>query len=121
MKTFELMLCGLLALGGLAHLGGTLAGYDAGTEVFAWSISASAFVLTIVFLHLVRIGRPRDRPIAAGAIITKLVWVAIALAFGHAIGNIAAPRVVMHVVVALALVATASFGWRSAGGSALKV
>lgn len=110
MKRVEYVLCLLLALGGLGHLYGTIDGYEAGTEVFAWSLSASAFVFTIVFLHVMRIRRPRDRPLALGAIAASLAWAAVALLFGQAIGSVADPRVLMHVSAALGLVATTAIG-----------
>ena len=51
MKAVEYGLCALLALGGLGHLAGTLMGYEPGTEIFAWSLSASAFVFTLVAIR----------------------------------------------------------------------
>ena len=106
MKAVEYGLCALLALGGLGHLAGTLMGYEPGTEIFAWSLSASAFVFTLVALHLLRLGRSADRPLAVVAIVATSAWVAVAILFGLAIGGVGDPRVLMHVVVSLLLVAT---------------
>lgn len=108
MKKLDLTLCALLALGGLAHLGGTLAGYPMGTEVFVWSLSGTAFVFTIVFLHIVRILRPGDQLIAVGAIIATSVWVILAMAFGAAVGSLADPRALTHAVVSFGLVLMAA-------------
>lgn len=113
MRKIELGLCALLALAGLAHLGGTLAGYQAGTEVFVWSISGSAFVFTVVFLHVLRIQRPQDRAVASAAILGTLVWIGIALGFGAAVGNIADPRALTHVVLSAALLVLAARRWKA--------
>jgi uncharacterized BrkB/YihY/UPF0761 family membrane protein len=103
MRRVELGLCVLLALGGLAHLGGTFAGYEAGTEMFVWSVSATAFVFTIVFLHVLRILRPSDLPVAYAAVVTTIVWIVIALGFGSAVGDVADPRALTHVIISAAL------------------
>ena len=108
MKAVEYGLCALLALGGVGHFAGTLTGYEAGTEVFAWSLSASAFVFTLVALHLLRLGRPADRPLAVVAIVATSAWIVVAILFGRAIGGVGDPRVLMHVAVSLLLVASAA-------------
>ena len=113
MKRLDYGLCALLALGGLGHLIGTFAGYAPGTEVFAWSLSGSAFAFTLVFLNVLRIRRPGDRVLALGAAVSTLVWAVIALLFGQAIGAVADPRVLMHVAAALGLVAMAVSSSRS--------
>lgn len=110
MKTFEYILCGLLALGGIGHLFGTFTGYEIGSEVFVWSLSATAFTFLIAFLQLLRIQRPNDRPVRFGATVATLAWVGLALGFGNAVGNIADPRALMHAVVSALLVATTFLG-----------
>ena len=110
-RIIELGLCTLLALGGLAHLGGTLVGYEPGTEVFVWSLSAAAFVFTVVFLHALRIAHPTDGWIAAGAITATIAWIVLAFAFGAATGDILDPRALIHVVIALLLLVMAVRGW----------
>lgn len=114
MKGVELVLCVLLALGGLGHLFGTLAGYEPGSEVFVWSLSATCFVFLLVFLHVVRIYRPQDRTVRMAAIVASGAWIGLALAFGAAVGDIADPRALMHVVVTSALLMTSLYGWRTA-------
>jgi hypothetical protein len=106
-KKLEYGLCALLALGGAGHLAGTFAGYEPGTETFAWSLSASAFVFTLVALHLLRLGRPGDWPLALTASVATLAWAAVALMFGRAIGDVLDPRVLIHVAVSLLLAALA--------------
>ena len=113
MRTFELILCGLLALAGLAHLGGTLAGYEPGTEIFVWSISATCFVFLLVFLHVLRIYRPDDRPVRAAALIASVAWIGLALAFGAAAGDILDPRALTHAIVTLGLLAMTVLGSRA--------
>lgn len=108
MKKFQYVLCVLLALAGLGHLVGTFIAYRGGSDVFVWSLSATAFTWTIVFLHALRIQRPTDRPVRVGALICSAVWIVLALMFGLAERNIFDPRVMMHVVVTLLLM-VASF------------
>lgn len=106
MKKFELILCGLLGFGGAGHLFGTLSGYQPGTEVFVWSLSATAFVALLVFLHVLRILRPGDKPVRAAASLASVVWIGLALAFGAAIGDIADPRALTHALVTFGLLVT---------------
>ena len=110
MNNFEYALCGLLALGGLGHLFGTLTGYPAGSEVFVWSLSATGFVFLIVFLQVLRINRPQDSAIRTGVSIATAAWVVLALAFGAAVGDIFDPRGLMHAIVSAALLATTFVG-----------
>jgi len=107
MRVFELGLCALLALAGLGHLTGTFLFYTAGTEVFVWSLSASAFVFTIVFLNIVRIRRPDDVPIGNASIVFSLLWIVLAFLFALAEGNPADPRALMHIMTSAGLTVTA--------------
>ena len=107
MRAFEIGLCALLALAGLGHLTGTFLFYTAGTEVFVWSLSASAFVFAIVFLHAVRILRPEDALIGNAAFVFSLIWVVLAFLFALAEGNPADPRALMHIVASGGLAITA--------------
>ncbi len=103
-KTVEYVLCVLLALASTAHLAGTFAGYDMGTEVFVWSLSATAFGFAIVFLHVLRINRPDDQTIRYGAIVFTLIWVVVALMFGASQGSVFDPRGLIHAIISLGLV-----------------
>lgn len=58
MRAFEFGLCALLALLDLGHLRGTFLFYTTGTEVFVWSLSASAIVFA--FLFALAEGNPTD-------------------------------------------------------------
>ena len=105
MRKLEIALCVLLSFAGVGHLAGTLAGYEPGTEVFVWSLSATAFVFTVAFLHLLRLRRPGDRLIAGGAAVATALWIVLALLFGSSVGAITDPRVLIHVAVSAALLA----------------
>lgn len=117
MRIVELILCGLLALAALAHLGGTLAGYELGTEIFVWSVSATCFVFLLVFVHVLRIYRPGDRPVRLAAIAGSVVWIGLALAFGAAVGDILDPRALTHAVITFGLLATTLLGPRARAGA----
>ena len=78
-----------------------------------------AFVFTIVFLHLLRIRRPDDRPIAAAAIVTTAAWICLALMFGASIGSAGDPRVLIHVALSIALLLAALRGLRARGMTTL--
>ena len=110
MQKLEYALCALLALGGAGHLLGTFSGYPIGSEVFVWSLSATAFTFLIVFLQALRIQRPHDRPVTIGATVATIAWLGLALSFGSAVGDIADPRAMMHALVSAALLATTAFG-----------
>lgn len=118
MKKLEIALCTLLALGGIGHLFGTLTGYEPGSEVFVWSLTATGFVFLLVFLHVLRIYRPGDRPVRVAAVIASVAWIGLAFAFGAAVGNVGDLRALMHAIVTLGLLATTFLSPRSrAAGS----
>lgn len=106
MRRLEFLLIGLLAFGGTGHLVGTLTEYPLGSEVFVWSLTAVCYVYLLVFLQLLRMFRPDDRPVMVAATIATLAWLGLALAFGAAIGNIADFRALMHAGVSAALLMT---------------
>jgi hypothetical protein len=110
MKRLELILVGLLALAGTGHLLGTLTEYPLGSEVFVWSLAAVGYVYLVVFLHMLRITRPDDRPVMLGATVATLAWIGLALGFGVAIGNIADFRGLLHATISAALIVTTSLG-----------
>lgn len=107
MRRLELVLAGLLALGAVGHLIGTFTGYPWGSEVFVWSLTAVCYVFLIVFLQVLRINRPDDRPVMIAATSATAAWAVLALGFGAAIGNILDFRALMHAGVAATLVTSA--------------
>lgn len=106
MQKLEYGLCLLLAIAGMGHTVGSFLFYTPGTDTFVWALSASALVFTLVFMNVLRIHRPGDRTLAIGTATATLIWAGLALAFGHSIGAIADPRVLMQMIVSLGLVAT---------------
>ena len=109
MKRFEYALCGLLMLSAIGHFIGTFTGYQIGTEVFVWSLSATAFAIAVVFLNILRIQRPDDRPIRWGAVGFALAWAVLALMFGASQGSFFDPRALTHAALSLALAVTGAF------------
>jgi hypothetical protein len=101
--TLDRVFCGLLALGVLGHLYGTLTSYKMGTEVFTWSLAGVLAAALIVVINWLRSSRAGDKPIAWLALIGSLGWVVVALLFGQAIGNVFDPRVLVHALSAAGL------------------
>ncbi|HTV67468.1 MAG TPA: hypothetical protein VMF90_02930 [Rhizobiaceae bacterium] len=102
-RTIDLIFSVLLLIGAALHGYGTFDGYEVGSEVFVWSLSGVLAAALVAALNLLRRARPGDKTIAWLALFGSVAWVAIALMFGSAIGNIADPRAVWHVIAALAL------------------
>lgn len=96
MNTIRYVMCALLALGALGHLYGTFDGYPLGSEVFVWSLSASAFTFAVVTFNL--LARSRDRVLLIAGMVSAAVWAALALGFGSAVDNLFDPRALMHAV-----------------------
>ena len=99
----------LLFIGAALHAYGSLMGYQLGSEVLVWAFSGSLSAGLIAVLNFVRANRPHDHTLAWIAVGSSLCWAAVALGFGNAIGNLIDPRVLWHVLAALAL---AGFGLR---------
>lgn len=93
----------LLLIGALLHGYGTISGYQPGTEIFVWSFSGSLTAALIAVLNLLRRERRGDRVLALICLVASLAWAGLALGFGAAIGNMLDPRVLWHVIAALAL------------------
>lgn len=93
----------LLLIGALLHGYGTITGYEPGTEVFVWSLSGSLAAALIAVLNLLRRERRGDRALALICLVASLAWVALALGFGAALGNLLDPRVLWHAIAALVL------------------
>ena len=93
----------LLLIGALLHAYGTFIGYPAGSEVFVWSLAGSLAAGLIAVLNLLRSCRPGDKALAWICLVASLCWAGLAFAFGKAIGHVADPRVLWHVIAALVL------------------
>lgn len=103
----------LLLVGSGLHAFGSISSYPLGSTELVWALSGSlAGALTSV-LNLVRAGRAEDTTIAWISLVASLCWATVAAGFGAAIGNLIDPRVLWHVICALAL---ATFSLRTVAG-----
>jgi len=104
-KALDRFFGALLLVGSVLHAYGSISSYQLGSTELVWALSGSlAGVLTSV-LNLVRAGRPQDITLAWITLIASICWAAVAVGFGAAIGNPTDPRVLWHVISALALTA----------------
>ncbi|HUQ77001.1 MAG TPA: hypothetical protein VM183_19940 [Burkholderiales bacterium] len=93
----------MLVVGGLLHAWGSWTGYRNAPELLLWAWSGSLAALLLAALNLLRIGRPTDRELAWVSFAGCLAWIAVALGFGKAIGNVFDPRALIHAINAAAL------------------
>ena len=101
MTIFRYIMCGLLTLGALGHLYGTFGGYQVGSEVFVWSLSATAFTFAGVAFNI--LARSGDRTLLAAAMVSAIAWAVLAMMFGAAIGNVFDARAIAHAAPSLIL------------------
>ena len=118
MRTVELILCALLGISALLHGFGSFAGYPLGSEVLVWSLAASGFCLSVVFLNVLRVLRGDDRAVTWGALVGTIAWLAVVLGFGGAEVGYLDFRVLIHAALAAALIVTTLRGLRSGGAAA---
>jgi len=114
-KILDRIFGALLLVDSMLHSYGSISAYPAGGQELVWALSGSLAGGLIAVLNLVRSGRPNDLILAWITCIASLCWVAVAVAFGAAIGNLIDPRVLWHVISALVL---AVFSLRTATGNA---
>jgi hypothetical protein len=91
-----------LLIGALLHGYGSVLAYKPGTPELVWSLGSSSFVILLSALGWISASSTEHAlPVvtAAGA----LAWSALVLFYGRAIRNILDPRVLYHLVVAIAL------------------
>jgi hypothetical protein len=108
----------LLVANGLLHAFGSWAGYRQQPETLVWAFSGSLAALLVAALNLLRVGRPRDRGLAVVSLAASLAWVAVALGFGGAVGNVLDLRAVIHAVNAAVLAALSARTLTRASGRA---
>jgi hypothetical protein len=101
MNVIRYVMCALLTLGALGHLYGTFDGYPLGSELFVWSLSATAFTFAVVTFNL--LARSGERVLLAAGMASAAAWAALALGFGSAVGNIFDPRAIMHAAPSIVL------------------
>lgn len=116
MRTLDRGLSWLLLLGAALHGYGSFAGYGDQPETLTWSLSGVLAAALTAAVNLLRVDRPSDRALAVTSLFASLAWLAVALGFGAAIGNLADVRVLWHVLAALGLAifsARQAFGMRA--------
>lgn len=91
----------LLLIGAMFRGYGTITVYPPGTELFVWSLSGTLAAALIAVLNFLRRERRYDRPLASICLVASVAWVAVALGFGAAIGNLLDLRVLWQAVAAL--------------------
>lgn len=111
MKIADRALSLLLLVGGGLHSYGSVAGYDLGSEILVWSLAGSLAIFLTATLNLLRTFRSGDRVLACLSLAASLGVLAIALGFGHAIGDVADPRALWHALCGIGL---ACFSLRAA-------
>jgi len=103
LKTLDRFFGVLLLVGSVLHAYGSISFYRLGSAELVWALSGSlAGGLTSV-VNLVRAGRPEDTTVAWISLVAAICWAIVAAGFGAAIGNLIDPRVLWHLVCALAL------------------
>jgi len=103
MTRLDRFFAGLLLFGATGHTAGTLAFYTWPSEIFVWSLGASLAAFLLGAINLLRTNRLNDLALAWTCAIGALAWLAIAVAFGVVIGEIADPRVLIHAIAAVGL------------------
>jgi len=119
MKLVDRIFGCLLLLGGVGHTAGTLIGYKDKPELMLWSLCASLFVFLLGTLNLVRAGRRGDRTLGWITLVFNVCWMVSVVAFGRLIQNMADPRVISFLVIALVLcgMSVRSIGERQGRGT----
>jgi hypothetical protein len=73
--------------------------------LLVWSLSGTLAGLLLASLNLLRTGRPGDRALAWVSFAGCLGWIAVALGFGVASGNVLDVRALTHAINAAVLAA----------------
>ena len=110
MKIVDRIFGVLLILATCGHIGGTLVWLPAMTGMWVWSLRTALGGLVLGALHLLRVERPNDRPLALIATLGTVGSFLIALAFGLSIHHVLDPRPLSHMIIGAVLVA---FGIRT--------
>ncbi|MGD0642250.1 MAG: hypothetical protein ABSC22_16000 [Roseiarcus sp.] len=114
-KTLDRVFGALLLVGSALHAFGSISYYRFGAQELVWALSGSLAGGLTAAVNLVRSGRPDDTTLSWIALVASVCWIAVAMGFGAAIGNLVDPRVLWHAICALAL---AVFSLRTALGYA---
>jgi hypothetical protein len=114
MKKAELILSGILVVGGIGHSIGSYYFYKTVPLTLLWALGSSLAILLLASINFLRIYRPGDRALAWICFFGNVAWVAACVAFAKLIGNFFDVRPDLQGVAALLL---AIFSVRSAFGS----
>jgi hypothetical protein len=104
LKAIDRVFGALLILAACGHTAGTVLRTPFMSGIFVWSLGSSLAAFLLAALHLVRAGRPWDRPLAGIAAVGTACWILVALGFGVSIGNVVDPRVMTQAGVSAVLV-----------------
>ena len=114
MKTLDRAFGWLLVVGGLLHAVGAWNANHAKPDVLLWALTGSLAAFLIAALNLLRVERPRDRPLAWLSLAGSIAWLAVALSVGKLAGNFLDVRVVSNVLNAAVLAAMSIRSLRAA-------
>lgn len=103
MKIVDRVVALILIVGGLLHGVGSFYLYKNQPMTLLWSLCATALILLVAVINLLRVARPNDRPLAWISFAGSLSWAAGAIGAGVLIHNIFDPRPLMHWACALVL------------------
>ena len=112
-RTVDRVFGALLLIGSALHSYGSVVSYKFGTPELIWALSGSFAGGLTAAVNLMRSGRPGDHALAWLAAVASCLWLAIAVGFGAAIGNVFDFRGLWHAVCAAML---AVFSLRTALG-----
>lgn len=104
MKLVDRALAVLLILGAGGHALGSIAAYQGQPMTLLWALSASQFIVLVGAVNLMRSARPGDRALAWIAVVSALVQLISAVAFGQLIGAPADPRVIGFFILCAGLI-----------------
>ena len=105
MKTLDRIFGWVLVVASLLHAFGSIAVYSKTPVTLVWALSGTLAGLLVAAVNLLRVGRPLDHSLACISLAASVAWVAVALAYGKASGNILDFRPMIHVVTATVLAA----------------
>ena len=103
MKIVDRIFAWILILGGLLHGAGSYVMYKKQPMTMLWSLCTTLLTLLIAAINLLRVERQSDRPLAWISFAGSLSWAVAAFVAGVLIGNVFAPRPLMHWLSALVL------------------
>ena len=103
MKIADSIFGWLLILASLMHSYGSLHSYSNAPVTLVWAQAGALAGIMLAAVNLLRIGRPKDRALAWVSLGGCLAWVAVAVAFGAASGNVFDPRPITHMVIGAVL------------------